>query len=333
MISIIICTCNRPKKVCDLVSLLLDQNMLSDEIIVVDSSDDGNLALLKNEQVKYIRSSHKNQPYQRYLGYHIAKNDWLLYLDDDMEPVNDKAITGVRSLISEVPEAVAFAIRFENLHEDTSLGKMPKSIIKRGKGSLSRLLLWFTGYPLLKDGKVGWNGLRGKQPKGGFTEWFSGGAFLVKKDSIFKNFNFSLFTMFEKKLGMGEDFIISYTVSRQGKIWATTEVFFYHNDQNDSSYTADIKSFNLRVIYSRLYLSLEKARVTNTSPIIAIIIYCYYSIWRFLGLLVNLAMKPSKSRFYSIRGFFSGFLMSFELINISPKTEHANWTKNALKDL
>ena len=55
------------------------------KIIIVDSSDEENVKIQELENLIYIRSNHKNQPYQRYLGYQYAEAEYLLYLDDDME--------------------------------------------------------------------------------------------------------------------------------------------------------------------------------------------------------------------------------------------------------
>lgn len=333
MISIIICTYNRPKKVNELIELLLKQTVRPEEIIVVDSSDEINYRLKQKKKINYIRSSHKNQPYQRYLGYLVAGNEWLLYLDDDMEPVNDRAIEQLKHLQAEKPKVDAFAIRFENVHEDTSLSAIPKTKIKKGNTPFGKLIRWITAYPVLPVGYVGWNGVRGSQPKGGFTEWFSGGAFMARKKVLFQNFNFGLFAMFERRLGMGEDFIIAYSIAQIGRIWATDKVYFLHNDQKDSTYTVDVESFDRRVIYSRLYLSLEKARLNKKTRFVAVSRYIYYSIWRGLGIFANLILSPSKKRISALKGFVRGFFSSFELLRVNLLEMKTYWHNEAQKDL
>lgn len=333
MISVVICTYNRPKKVTELVGMMQKQTLKPHQIVVVDSSDAVNIELNSNASIDYIRSSHKNQPYQRYLGYLAAKYDWLLYLDDDMEPVSETVLAELEVLIKEVSEAVAFAIRFENVHEDTALAAMPKSNINKGSSTLRNFVRWITAYPELPDGKFGWNGVRGQQPKRGFTEWFSGGAFLAKRDVIFQNFNFGLFKMFEDKIGMGEDMMISYSIAQHGKIWATEKIHFYHNDLKDSTYTPDVESYNRRVIYSRLFLSTEKARLTSRNRIAALIRYVYYSFWRFTGLILNYILHPTKKRWNAIKGFHSGFFKSFELLSLNFENEKTYWDHEAKKDL
>ena len=86
LISIIIYTYNRSKKTIQLVKQL-STIKFNFNIIVVDSSDIINVNL-SNKNITYIRSSHKNQPYQRYLGFKSANSDYLIYLDDDMEVVS-----------------------------------------------------------------------------------------------------------------------------------------------------------------------------------------------------------------------------------------------------
>lgn len=332
MISVIICTYNRPSVVIKLISLLKNQTIVPTEIIVVDSSDVFNKFLADDNYVKYIQSSHKNQPYQRYLGFLSSSNNWLLYLDDDMEPSNLKSIESIIKLKEEKFKYEAFAIGFEDLHSETSLSLLPSTIFIKGKNNLSRLIRLFTAYPILEKGKAGWNGVKGVLPFGGETEWFSGGAFFVNKKIIFKNFNFRLFSIFENKVGMGEDFIISYNLSKYGKIWATNNIFFYHNDQKNSNYSTDVYKYNRRLIYSRLYLSLEKARLTKKTNLLAVIYFVYFSFWRFLGLSINMLLNPSKKRLDSIFGFISGYFKSFELLFNKLKNEADYWNNEALKD-
>ena len=81
---VIIATCNRKESLMILVSQLLSCSKLPENIIVVDSSETINQDIKKINLVKYIQSSHKNQPYQRYVGFLSASCEILIYLDDDM---------------------------------------------------------------------------------------------------------------------------------------------------------------------------------------------------------------------------------------------------------
>lgn len=332
MISIIICTYNRPNIVIKLISLLRKQTVVPNEIIVVDSSDTLNKCLVEDNYIKYIQSSHKNQPYQRYLGFLNSSNDWLLYLDDDMEPSNINSIESIIQLKKEKYKYDAFAIGFQDLHSETSLSLLPSTKLTIANGSINRILRLISAYPILKEGKAGWNGVKGSLPKGNNTEWFSGGAFFVKKGIIFKNFNFCLFSIFEKKLGTGEDFIISYNLSRYGKIWSTKNIFFYHNDQKNSNYSTNVYKYNLRLIYSRLYLNLEKARLSNKNKFLAVIYFIYFSFWRFLGLSINFIINPNVKRLNAILGFKVGFFKSYELLFNNFKKEKFYWYNEAKKD-
>jgi len=332
MISIIICTYNRPNIVVKLISLLRKQTIVPNEIIVVDSSDTLNKSLADDNDIKYIQSSHKNQPYQRYLGFLCSSNKWLLYLDDDMEPYDLMSIESIIKLKKDKPKFIAFALRFEDLHSETSLSLLPSTIFIKSKNNLSRLISLFTAYPILAKGKAGWNGVRGILPFGGETEWFSGGAFFVNKEIIFKNFNFRLFSIFENKVGTGEDFIISYNLSKYGKIWATNNIYFYHNDQKNSNYSTDVYKYNRRLIYSRLYLSLEKARLTKKTKLLAVIYFVYFSFWRFFGLCVNFILNPTIKRLDAIRGFISGYFKSFKLLVYKFENEEIYWNNEASKD-
>ena len=86
-ISAIIYTKDNPNKVINLVDLLYDK---IEEILIIDSSSTKNLKIIKNEVEK--KSKIYNLPPLGYadpfhkLGAKLAKNNWILHLDDDEIP-------------------------------------------------------------------------------------------------------------------------------------------------------------------------------------------------------------------------------------------------------
>ena len=232
-LGIIITTYNRHKKVLELyksLKLFIPKTVI---ITIVDSSDIVNSELTFELKKNYIHSIHKNQPFQRYLGYLNNSSDLLLYLDDDMEVVSKNFY----NLIIEnflKRDIICLAIKFINSHED-SLIEIPKTKIKVND-TIRKFIGSMTGYPTLKEGIFGYCGIRGNQPpNGGFSQWISGGAFVAKRDYLFKGFNFQLFDLFENKLGMGEDAIIGYTLNKFGKIYYCPDLMFLHNDNKNSN--------------------------------------------------------------------------------------------------
>lgn len=330
---IIITTYNRATRVYELVLQLLLITNENVKIIVVDSSDIVNFSLLKIGKICYLRSSHKNQPYQRYLGYLASKAEILIFLDDDMEIVEREFVDIVGELFeNDVVSGVA--IKFGDKEKDTSLSKIPSTRFFLRDNHIKEIKGWLTGYPKLPQGKFGFCGNRGAQPKeGGMTEWVSGGAFAARRSAIFQNFNFQLMDIFEKHLGMGEDGIIGYGLSKMGELFYHDELMFLHNDQKDSSYVTDIYDFTKRVAFSRLYLSLEKARLNHESKLFAIVHYHYFMFWRILGLLLNLIVTPSLTKLKVVKGTLSGWFKAVFFEHSMSHNHHEYWNSEALRDI
>jgi len=304
---IIITTYNRADKVHELVSQLLEIVEDNAKIIVVDSSETINTRLQEKSEICYLRSSHKNQPYQRYLGFLASQAEILIFLDDDMEIVEKNFVYKIDKLF-ENNKIAGVALKFIDKDKDTSLSKIPSSKFFRKDRILKDIKGWLTGYPRLNTGKFGSCGNRGPQPAGGGeTEWVSGGAFAARRSAMFQKFNYQLFSIFEDRLGMGEDGIIGYGLSKMGHLVYHDELFFLHNDQKDSTYANDTMAFAKRVAFSRLYLSLERARLNQNSIFLARIHYNYYIAWRVAGLLLNLIINPSKVRWEVLKGTLIGW--------------------------
>ncbi len=330
---VIITTYNRPVSVNNLVYTILICEPGPDLVIVVDSSDIENSTLQKKEKVKYIHSSHKNQPYQRYMGFLASKGKVLVFLDDDMEIVEKDFVSKIEKLFDN-NQITGVAIKFINKNDETSLSIMPTSSLFHQNSKFKGIKGWLTGYPRLKPGKFGLCGNRGPQPiGGGDTEWISGGAFATRRSSLFQNFNFQLFDIFEKGLGMGEDGIIGYGLAKQGKLIYHDELFFLHNDQKDSTYTTDTRAFAERVAFSRLYLSLEWARLNHKRTCLVHVHYHYFMLWRIIGLFINLLFNPSIIRWKIIKGTFSGWAMTLAY-KFSVSDERSRyWHSEAARDI
>jgi glycosyltransferase involved in cell wall biosynthesis len=313
MIDIIICTYNRPQKILELVYSLLPNKSYFNRIIVVDSSDRANQGLEEIGEVLYLRTTRKNQPYQRHLGYLSSDADYLLYLDDDMELLNKQVFSRINQYIKDYQDLSGIALNFKDKHSNSTLNEVPKSIIFKTTGLAKRIIRWITAIPELSQGKLGFCGNRGAQPAmGGRTQWLSGGAFLAKRSALFQNFNFQMFDIFDKRLGMGEDAIIGYGLSQRGSLIFDPSISFLHNDQRDSSYSVDIFTYARRVMFSRLYLSLEIQRISSKSLFIARIHFHYYAFCRILGAFVNLLLAVKKKNLLYFQGLISGYYLTFK---------------------
>lgn len=308
--SVVITTYNRPQKVLELVQQLQLVQPSVQEIIVVDSSNESNQVLTDRIGVKYVRSTHKNQPYQRYLGFLEASETYVLFLDDDMEVIEPSFISKIETLIAS-EQAIGLALNFKDKHQDTTLSAVPKSALFKRSKWLKYFKNWFTGYADLPEGTLGYCGNRGKQPsKLAPTQYVSGGAFVVKRTELFQNFNFQLFDLFEERMGMGEDALIGYGIHKRGKLVFVPDIYFLHNDQKDSSYSMNVHDYARRVLFSRLFLSLEKTRLDAGSLTFARLHYHWYAFWRLAGLFINLVLKRSTNSKFVLSGSWKGWKLA-----------------------
>ena len=298
---------------------------LYNSLIIVDSSNDYNPTLANYKQVLYVRSVFKNQPYQRWLGFSKSTADILLFLDDDMEIYNEEFFNIIKPHF--LNNSIAgLAINFKDKHTDTALAAIPVSILIKSNGIFKKILKYLSGYPNLPEGKLGLCGIRGKQPaNGGQTEWLSGGAFAARRTCLFKNFNYQLFDLFQQKVGMGEDAIIGYGLSKQGILLYEPELLFLHNDQKDSAYSVDHFAYAKRVIYSRLYLSMEKKRLENGKYFFAKVHYQWYVLWRLSGLLFNYIIKKDTVRYNLLKGSYAGWKLAISFKFNKYGSSNYNW--------
>ena len=278
---IIITSYNRPKKALELALSMAKSDLVSNCIIV----DSGGNNYPKSCNYRVIQASHKNQPYQRYLGYVASKSDWLLYLDDDMEP-----ITGWEEILFSLIEnkgtdTKAFALCFIDKHENSYLKRTESSIFAGSSQtkSIVKVVRMISGYPILNNGEFTFNGVKGSLPKnGGVVKYVGGGAFMASRQVLYRNFNMQLFNLYERRMGKGEDGIIGYTVFKLASIYYCPTPVFVHNDQGNSVYTRNDFEYNKLVAFSRLYLSCEFCRLNGKLIIFGRLSFLNYSFWRVL---------------------------------------------------
>lgn len=329
MIDLIIATYNRPEIVCDLVEDIQKHHICHlSQIIIVDSSDLENTKLINNENVVYIHSLHKNQPYQRYLGYRLAKADYLLFLDDDMQLLDDLVFEKIEDVFQDKSIA-GINLLFTNKNQflEKQHGTNIKKVLPQRYVPFIRSL---SGRPNIDDGNFWYCGLTGNRVDGKCSEFFSGGAFAARRDLLYINFNINLFTLFEKKIGMGEDRILAYTLSKQGKIYNLPGYYFFHNEPENSTYTASNEAYNKRVAYSRYYLSNEYARLNKKSYVSAYFITSWYNFWRITGLFA-VYVRHKDIKIDGVRGYIKGTISGKTLYFNKDKTSF--WEKEISNNL
>lgn len=332
---VIIATYNRKESLNTLVNQILCCSKLPENIIIVDSSEMIDQDIKSLSLVKYIKSTHKNQPYQRYIGYLLSNSEILVYLDDDMRVIDKECFDKILELYcNEKIVGVQPNFLYEHNFFDH---KMPKSKTRElaKKNMIFKFLKILSGNFEQTDGKLWLAGIRGNKPKNKKRiEWFNGPIFSVKKSFIYLNFNFSLFRLYERKIGKAEDAILGFTVSQSGDIVYLDQKLFSHDDQDDSMYSLNYFYHALRVAHSRLYLSLEYSRLTKTSMILAVLHFNIFVIGRIISLTLNQFIDYKSDRNKILFGYIGGYLKAiFEIKKLSFFENEFYWKAEAKKEI
>lgn len=327
-LGVVITTFNRPQECLVLVkSLLLEASLV--EVIVVDSGEK-KYGGTQDKRERIIRTKHKNQPYQRYVGYAAAKSDVLLYLDDDMQLLNNKWLELILNEFR-VRQIIALNLPFQN--KNAFLDAVEKSFINKQGAVIRKWKGILTGYPDANPNAYLYCGIRGPRVSENPIEYLSGGCLAVKRNELYKNFNFSLFDMYENKLGKGEDGILGYTLSKNGIIWALKELLFLHNDLEDSSYSQNHESFSRKVMFSRKYLSCEYYRLSNKATWRGVLRYLHYGMFRIIGAWLMQLLKPTTNNKNILKGYLKGFKLALKYTFVHSDSIQHYWNEEMLKDI
>ena len=142
---LVITTFNRPEQVIRLAREVRSCLPVPNLVIIVDSSDLPNEYVKNIPGISYLRSSHKNQPYQRLLGARASLSDVVIFLDDDLEIIKGDiflAIVAPFTLESIIGSSVGFA------YSDGHSGSKELNLPGGSSTSLPGRLFWqFTGVP------------------------------------------------------------------------------------------------------------------------------------------------------------------------------------------
>ncbi|HEU5291924.1 MAG TPA: glycosyltransferase, partial [Cyclobacteriaceae bacterium] len=213
--SVAITSYNRPLHLIKLVHQVMSSALIPNRIVVVDSSERPNEVVRDNKEITYIRSSHKNQPYQRYIAYCCCRTDIIIFLDDDLEII-DNSVFDVMLARLQDPGVRGVSVGFE--HHNAISNIMDSQI--DGKSMLFRVINFISGIPILKPGKIYMAGLAGIRPtEEGTVDYFNGAIMGFYTAELAGLFDPVLFSLFERKLGMGEDKVISMKVGLTAKLW------------------------------------------------------------------------------------------------------------------
>jgi len=327
---LIIPTYNREEKINRLVDQVKSLSIKPDNIIVVDSSEISNNKLLLDSYITYIKSSEKNQPYQRYLGWSFSKSDIIVYMDDDMEIVDLNIFSTLSNIFSN-RKCIGVSLYWKNKPETkNSLMELHGKLEVNKSSALKK---WLTFYPNPDEGQMGYCGIRGKYPNSeGNIEFFSGGAFALVRSVAYQNFNFQLFNLYKNGLGKGEDSILGLTLTRCGTIFFEKKIVLWHNDEGESNYAYDLRNFNKRYIYSRLYLTLERQRLKNESMFLGRVYFHFFVMGRMIPYIINNPFNKTNKKV--LKGMYDGWIESFFFkFNKASVEFEKKWRVIAQKDI
>ncbi|MGB3181836.1 MAG: glycosyltransferase [Cyclobacteriaceae bacterium] len=329
MFELIICTYNRRKLALNLAMEALSCTPAPDKVVIVDSSDDFDAAFYTGSSslIEPVHSSHKNQPYQRYLGFLTSSAAHLVYFDDDIK-IKDRNIFEYLTDPLKRNEVVGACVkvRYENvLHK---LLDKPKV----NQGLLSKLINVVSGVPSPSAGRLGLVGVPGEIPdRDGPIEFFQGTNMAFRRDILEKAFDHRVYSQYECHLGKGEDKIISFKTASSGTLWYTDKEALHHPPV-ETSYFGHSLAFSRRLAYSRYFLSMVWCEERNFPKGIGALHYYYFMSWRvILAALAYLrTRKPAQAE--AVKGLWKGMVLTFEGSS-AYNSCHLDWEKEARKDI
>jgi glycosyltransferase involved in cell wall biosynthesis len=191
---IVITTYNRPERVVDFVKQIINCSLTPNAVIVVDSSDVANQQVADINLVNYIRSLHKNQPYQRYLGAMASDADVLCFFDDDLT-ITDNTLFEHLLNPYQKPNVVgtSVGIKYENPSDTSKYSLKTTDWLRK---------IFSVKIPPI--GQISYAGIVGPKPtKMQAVEYFHGPCMSFKKEVFLDTLNSKLLCIFEKKNGYG----------------------------------------------------------------------------------------------------------------------------------
>ena len=330
---VIITTYNRPDSVLALVEQINRCTLLPQRIVVVDSSDTLNLEIRQIQRVLYLHSSHKNQPYQRYLGFLGSHEEIVCFFDDDIQIINPAIFEIILERYSDTA-TVGCNVNFTNEGEITVQKELNNGKYLNSKSKVGSFVLLLTGVPPIEEGKAWLAGMRGEDVSNSFTETFSGpGGLSFRRHIVPSLFDSTLFALFEKKMAMGEDKFISLGALRFGKLAHSNETCIIHSE-NNSNYYQDHRSFARKELYSRLWLSVRYLKVKERWIGWGYIHYYWFAFWRLFISALHFFLHPKKVNFQI---FYGKCLAVIDTVFRPFKAKYLcpdiNWDSEFAKDL
>lgn len=313
---VVITTYNRSENVINLCNEILQCSVRPQKLIVIDSSDKNNGYLESLNNLIYKKSSHKSQPYQRYLGYLISEADIIVYFDDDLTIKDYTLFETIVNCFEEDPKLIGLSLGID--YKNGISERLEKSTISPIKTIALKLK---KEKPLGAINRFGVTNILAR--KDFYTNFLPGPNMCFRRNVLDGVFDDQLFALFEKRLGMGEDKVISMRVSKKGKMLYKGSNIFLEHPPIASTYFTDETEFRAKVIYSRIWLAHQYNKLwssrLNNCKIIFYLLKCF---------LLSLQSKTMLNAFFlSFKYIFKyGFYQNKLGLN------HINYQEDLTKD-
>ena len=252
-ISVVIPTYNRNTVLIQTIESLLSGLQIPDEIIVVDQTTPQIQlpeALRNNEIITFIHMEEPSSTKSRNIGMSHARNDILLFCDDDIIVNQDT----IGELFSEIKKENVSMVAALDIRQNPRFTKQPKNYLKDFVGTLLGMKKFWR-----HDGYVIKSNMRGrfapditeKEP----TEWAMGFFFCIKKNlaSQWKiHFDEKL-----KRYAYAEDLDFSYRYCKRAKevgMSAIIDPYIYVDHLASAEWRIPTQEAALYLIVNRRYL-------------------------------------------------------------------------------
>ncbi len=326
-----------------LITDLLMQTTLPDELIVVDGdskSTEVNSMLMQfqfpiNMVVKYIPSNHGNAPYQRFLGVEsIGDCEWVIFIDDDIRLIQNDSIEKLTApftwndrFIVGITPRIVFPSR------NLSAGVLPKWRILRFMGSSFGIA----------PGGLTPSGDRIMPTNTGndyeIVQWLCGGVMSYRKSGLRKVvFSEDVFALSEIRCGLGaDDTYLSRCVGLGGELLYAHCVSVQHPDSDSSkAYPADMRQLAYARAYSRRFLNdhyrlREKPLLSDRIALLKSYLWNIIINWGWL--LIDLRAARFMYAWGYMMGALRGLIQSPRARTLTPRINWIDDSKESIQHL
>ncbi|MBP9185557.1 MAG: glycosyltransferase [Bacteroidia bacterium] len=281
---VVITTYNRPEHIVKFCKEILQCSPKPNKLIVIDSSDATNKELQSNTEVIYRKSSHKSQPYQRYVGYLVSSADILVFFDDDLEIKDNSLFETIANTFIKNKDLIGLGLGID-YHNPIST-----TLIKPSHNIFNTILKVLR--PKILPGQITRFGQTAALPQKNIdTTFLPGPNMCFNRNMLEDVFDETMFALFEKKMGMGEDKVISMRVAAKGKMMYLGEKTYLYHPPIESTYFNNLITFWAKVFYSRIWIAHQYNKINPSH---------FHHIWVLLFIIKSNLTINSVSKLKSI---------------------------------